>query len=89
MKAYHFYFKGSVQGVGFRYTARQIAKHFGLSGWVKNLSDGRVEALAQGDQAGVAGFLADLRGRFSGYLRDYTMNEVPLDSELDDFRVTF
>lgn len=89
MKAYHFYFKGTVQGVGFRYTVRMIAKRLGLCGWVKNLPDGRVEAFAQGEPADINGFLDDLGSRFSGYMRDYTMNEVPADSEMSDFRVAF
>jgi len=39
----HIYFSGSVQGVGFRYRAYYIAQSLSLTGWVKNLWDGRVE----------------------------------------------
>lgn len=41
---------GSVQGVGFRYFASDLAEQLGITGWVKNLSDGRVEVEAHGVQ---------------------------------------
>ena len=44
----HVYVSGSVQGVFFRDSARQKAEGLGLAGWVKNLPDGRVEALLEG-----------------------------------------
>ena len=40
---WHVYFSGEVQAVGFRYTAMLYARDLGLTGWVKNLYDGRVE----------------------------------------------
>ena len=42
------FYSGRVQGVGFRYTAQSTAKLFPLTGWVRNLPDGRVELLAEG-----------------------------------------
>jgi acylphosphatase len=41
---------GRVQGVGFRYFTQDIASREGLSGWVRNLPDGRVEVVAEGDE---------------------------------------
>ena len=46
----HVYISGFVQGVGFRAYTRSKAKKLGLNGWVRNLSDGRVEAVVQGDR---------------------------------------
>ena len=42
-------FRGTVQGVGFRYTVRQIAAEFAVTGYVKNLPDGTVEMVAEGE----------------------------------------
>ena len=52
---------GTVQGVGFRYFTRRKGLERGLSGWVRNLSDGGVEAEAQGAPAQLAAFEAELR----------------------------
>ena len=46
----HFYFSGRVQGVGFRFQACRIAQSLGLTGYVQNLWDGRVELEAQGEE---------------------------------------
>ena len=46
----HIYFSGRVQEVGFRFTACLLARRLGLTGWVKNLWDGRVEMEVQGTE---------------------------------------
>ena len=56
-----FLVSGTVQGVGFRYFARREAGRIGLTGWVRNLRDGRVEALACGNAAQLEEFEQALR----------------------------
>lgn len=51
------FYEGSVQGVGFRYSVKQIAKGFDVFGWVRNLPDGRVELQVSGESVEVAAFL--------------------------------
>jgi acylphosphatase len=60
-KAARFYVSGLVQGVGYRYFARRAAQQLGIAGYVKNLSDGRVEVYAIGAQAQLRALREDLR----------------------------
>ncbi len=50
MFARQVHFEGRVQGVGFRFTTKQLAREFDVSGWVRNLPDGRVEMLVAADE---------------------------------------
>ena len=58
MTGRHVFYEGHVQGVGFRYTVRRLAKGYDITGWVRNLPDGRVELLAGGEPEEVSAFLA-------------------------------
>ena len=51
------FYEGHVQGVGFRFTVRHIAKGFDVTGWVRNLPDGRVELQVTGEGDEVRAFL--------------------------------
>jgi len=57
----HVFVEGRVQGVNFRGFARRAALELGLKGWVRNLYDGRVELLAEGDRAGLDQFVERLK----------------------------
>ena len=52
--------RGVVQGVGFRFFAMQLARDYGLAGWVRNREDGSVEVEAEGDDVIVRAFIKDL-----------------------------
>jgi acylphosphatase len=62
------HYSGRVQGVGFRATARSLARGFAVNGYVKNLSDGRVQLLAEGKAPEVERFLHALRDQWREYL---------------------
>jgi acylphosphatase len=62
------YYSGRVQGVGFRATTAEIARRYAVSGWVRNLPDGRVELLAEGEPGEVLGFLAAVRERMADHI---------------------
>ena len=54
-------FEGRVQGVGFRYAVKDIAKGFDVIGWAKNLTDGSVEVHINGEREEVEEFLKEMR----------------------------
>jgi acylphosphatase len=57
MIALEVFYEGRVQGVGFRWSVRNIAKGFDLTGWICNLPDGRVQMQVSGAEEEVRGFL--------------------------------
>lgn len=63
------YFSGHVQGVGFRYAVLQVAKEFEVAGAVLNLTDGRVQLEAEGEEEEVKAFVAAVQDRMHGYVR--------------------
>ena len=81
------YYAGDVQGVGFRATATWIARrHPTVRGWVRNVSDGRVELLADGPVEAVEALLADIRNRMVGHIESEQMLDRESDDTLDGFR---
>ena len=72
------FYEGNVQGVGFRWSIRHLAKGFDITGWVRNLVDGRVELQVNGEEDEVRAFLdavsqSDLRA----HIRNQTENKLP------------
>ena len=76
------FYEGHVQGVGFRFTVRHLAKGFDVTGWVRNLPDGRVEALVEGDAEAVTRVERALRTGPRGARVDrvYVDEEDPIGS---------
>ncbi|MEX2682337.1 MAG: acylphosphatase [Candidatus Sigynarchaeota archaeon] len=62
----HVLVNGDVQGVGFRYSTQRYAVSIGVTGWVRNLSDGQVEVLAEGEKSQLEDMLAWLQHGPSG-----------------------
>ena len=67
----HIFYSGRVQGVGFRYTVKRVAAGFELTGMVRNLPDGRVELIAEGDMAELKAFQQAIRDEgLAHFIRD-------------------
>jgi len=65
------FFSGTVQGVGFRFTAERLARRFPINGFVRNLEDGRVEVTAEGEETSLVEFLTAIReSGMKSYIRD-------------------
>jgi acylphosphatase len=74
------FYSGRVQGVGFRYTASNVARGFDVAGYVRNLPDGRVELLAEGAPAEIDEFLRAIRESLDRYIRDASVEPCPPSS---------
>ena len=83
------HFFGTVQGVGFRYTACRIADQHDLCGYVRNLPDGGVECVVEGSGEKIDAFLSDLAQAFGGYIRRTTQQTAPLSGQYRSFDVTY
>ena len=72
------FYEGNVQGVGFRWSVRQIAKGFDVTGAVRNLRDGRVDLQATGDEGEVSAFLeAVLQSELRAHIKKHSKTPLP------------
>ena len=86
----HVVYGGRVHGVGFRYTAESVALPLKLSGWVRNLPDGRVEVVCEGPEARLKRFIDEMRaGPMQTYIREAQVRWEAATGEFDDFHVRF
>lgn len=82
------FYSGRVQGIGFRYTARTVAAGFEITGTVRNLPDGRVELVAEGDDAELDAFRAAMRGAvLAGFIRDESVEWGDAQNEFHGFEI--
>jgi acylphosphatase len=86
--ARHYVITGRVQGVGFRYFTQEVAAAEGVSGWVRNLPDGRVEARVEGEQEAVDRVEAALRrGPGASHVTDVRIEDVPPERRHTGFSI--
>lgn len=90
MIARKYLFGGRVQGVGFRYATKQIAKGFDVIGSVKNLADGRVELILQGESGEVEAFIDELTDNspLSHHILEQEEFKIALLEEVKGFQIT-
>jgi len=88
MTARQYLFAGRVQGVGFRYSTKNLAKGFDVLGWVKNLPDGRVELQIQGDEEELDEFIQELHDSSLGHhIQEQEERTVPLLDDVQGFSI--
>lgn len=89
MKRMHVIISGRVQGVFFRAYVRETAEALKLTGWVRNLYDGRVEAVFEGEDANVQTILEWCKkGPPHAIVKKVDADEDPYTGEFRDFRIT-
>ena len=86
----HAFYSGRVQGVGFRYEAESVAHRMGLTGWVKNLPDGRVEVVCEGPKEKIEQMLSELQdGPLGRHIKKVDCAWETPTNEFNDFCVEF
>ena len=82
-------YSGRVQGVGFRYTANRIAQGYAVTGFVRNLADGRVEVFAEGPPAELNRVLDEIAAAMAGYIDDTDVQRGPASGKYSSFEVAY
>lgn len=78
---------GRVQGVGFRYTTSSIASRFDVTGYVRNLRDGRVQIIAEGRADELEPFLAAVRQAMASFIKDFDVVDTAPTEQFHVFEI--
>jgi acylphosphatase len=82
-------FEGRVQGVGFRYTVKDLSRGFDVCGWVKNLPEGTVELHVMGQSEEVESFIREIaeESPVAHHIKNVTQQKIPLLENCGGFRI--
>ena len=83
----HIIYSGIVHGVGFRFTAQRLAGELDVGGWVRNLSDGRVEITAEGSKEKIQEFIERLDEHFGRYIKSKQVNFSSFQGTFSEFSI--
>ena len=83
------YYEGRVQGVGFRYTVCRVAARFAVTGYVRNLPDGRVLLVAEGPQEELDRFVAAVGTAMEHYISEVRETTRPASGQFPDFGIRY
>jgi acylphosphatase len=81
------HYSGQVQGVGFRYTTRRIASQFDVTGFVRNLPDGRVQLMVAGRESELLHFLQEIAATFAANITDTVVEDGPAGNDSSRFEI--
>ncbi len=83
------YYRGRVQGVGFRYTSRHVAANYHLTGYVRNLPDGGVFLVAEGEAGQLESFLRAIDEQMGSYITHIESTTGTVTGEFKDFQIRY
>ena len=86
---WNIHFTGHVQGVGFRYNTQQLTRDLAVTGFVRNLVDGRVEVVAEGSAADLASFRTKIEHAMSGHIQEVQVDRRMATGEFSAFEIRF
>ena len=82
-------FTGRVQGVGFRHATKMQARSYKVCGTVRNLKDGSVEMVSEGEPEEVARFIASVQDRMDGVIKETNLTIEDANGEFSEFTVLY
>jgi acylphosphatase len=86
----HAFVSGRVQGVNYRFFTQKVANMLGIKGWVRNLPDGRVEVVAEGEEDAIKKFIDFLHeGPIAARVDNVDVNEEKFRDEFENFEIRF
>ena len=81
-------YEGRVQGVGFRFSVKEIAQGYEIAGWVQNLMDGRVQLEAQGEESEIEAFLKAVEdSHLRAHIRRKVITPIEIVPAMKGFRI--
>jgi len=82
-------FEGRVQGVGFRYTVKDLSRGFDVCGWVRNLADGSVEMQVMGEPAEVESFIKEIaeESNVAHHIKNLIAHKIALLENCSGFKI--
>jgi acylphosphatase len=83
------HFSGRVQGVGFRYTAHNIARRYPISGYVQNLPDGRVKLVLEGEKTDIDAVVRAIGEHLDAHVKNRTDEQSPATGEFGGFEIRY
>ena len=90
MRRIHLFVSGRVQGVCFRAETCDEAQRLDVKGWVRNLSDGSVEVVAEGEDDAIEGFIKYChKGPPGAFVRNVEISEEKFKNEFEDFNIRY
>ncbi len=82
-------FTGSVQGVGFRYTACRAAGEYEVTGFVRNCRDGSVECVVEGERSEIKAFADDLNSQMAYHVKNMSCQIAPFTGAFQTFGLRY